>query len=126
VIIDDGPEREPADKGKAHSKDSASKARAIEASGTVRLSLFGPKGQLRGALLDDGTMVRIGPKHTKHFAASLAPGAKLALRGQALTTTHGLVVEAEELGDTPETRKPAKAHEGKQPRNATSPHEQAV
>ena len=40
----------------------------MEAEGRVRLSLFGPKGELRGALLADGTVVRLGPKEAEHVA----------------------------------------------------------
>lgn len=36
--------------------------RKMEAKGRVHLSMFGPKGELRGALLADGTILRIGPK----------------------------------------------------------------
>ena len=40
----------------------------MTAEGIVRLSLFGPKGELRGALLADGTSVRIGPPFSGQFA----------------------------------------------------------
>src|SRR5882724_5876258 len=52
-IIDQGP-----DHHREHPKADHEK---MQAEGTVRLSLFGPKGELRGALLNDGTLVRIGP-----------------------------------------------------------------
>jgi hypothetical protein len=52
--------------------------RKMEAKGTVRLSLFGPKGELRGALLADGTILRLSPKEAKDVAGLLAPGTTVA------------------------------------------------
>src|SRR5207244_11757748 len=52
-IIDEGPEEH-----RQHPKVEREK---MKVEGTVRLSLFGPKGELRGALLTDGTSIRVGP-----------------------------------------------------------------
>jgi hypothetical protein len=72
----------------------------MTAEGTVRLSLFGPKGELRGALLADGTSVRIGPKEAEHIEKLLAPGSTLVVRGDGLETRHGRVIHASEAGST--------------------------
>lgn len=89
-IIDDGPghnrERPPA----AHE--------AMEAGGTVRLLLFGPKGELRGALLTDGTIVRVGRKDADNLEKLLTPGAALAVRGDGVETRYGRVIHAKEAG----------------------------
>src|SRR5262249_38276037 len=58
VIVDDGPANE--DEHEPPHRDG--KPQRTEAEGVVRLSLHGPKGELRGALLEDGIVIRIGPK----------------------------------------------------------------
>jgi hypothetical protein len=94
--------------------------------GTVRLPLFGPKGELRGALLDDGTIVRIGPKEAAQFAELLRPHRSIAARGGGLETKHGTVVSAKEIGsdwsDLRPVSKPApkREHEPAAPASAPS------
>jgi hypothetical protein len=62
VILDEGPAaHEKRHKGN-HDKPKQQK---LDAQGTVHLSLFSPRGELRGALLDDGTVLRIGPKEAE-------------------------------------------------------------
>ncbi|MDN3277554.1 hypothetical protein QWJ07_25035 [Frankia sp. RB7] len=99
-IIDEGPDHD-----RKHPKV---KHQPMAADGTVQMSLFGPKGELRGALLSDGTVLRVGPKEAEHFAALLAPGAKLAARGDGLQTRYGRVIHALEIGPDPERLKPLK------------------
>jgi hypothetical protein len=89
-IVDDGPDHDREHPKREH--------RCGDAAGTVQLSLFGPKGELRGALLTDGTVVRIGPKEAEGIADLLAPGASLAVRGDAVETPHGRVVHGKEAG----------------------------
>jgi hypothetical protein len=91
-IDDRGP-----DKDRRHPKVER---RPMTAEGTVRLSLFGPKGELRGALLADGTSVRVGPKEAERIKQLLAPGSVLIVRGDGLETRHGRVIEAREAGST--------------------------
>jgi len=102
-IIDQGPDH--------HREHPKVDHKIMQAEGTVRLSLFGPKGELRGALLTDATVVRIGPKEAEQVAKLLKPGARLAVRGDGLETRNGRVIHAKEAGSgLPELRpiKPAK------------------
>lgn len=92
-LVDHGPD----DHKKPKHGHRDRQARPMESEGTVRLSLFGPKGELRGALLGDGTVVRIGPKEAAAFAALLRPGARLAVRGNGLVTDHGRVIAVEAI-----------------------------
>ncbi|MGJ5181536.1 hypothetical protein ACQR16_32790 [Bradyrhizobium oligotrophicum] len=89
-ILDHGPDHD-----REHPKHDHHE---IATEGTVRLSLFGPKGELRGALLTDGTVVRIGPKEAADVADLLAPGARLAVRGDGIETRFGRVIHAREAG----------------------------
>ena len=67
--------------------------------GVVARWLHGPKGERRGFLLETGTLVRF-PAHAAEQAEFAAPGVKLVVRGKALDTPHGRVIEAEALGPT--------------------------
>jgi len=105
-IVDDGPGEE-----RKHAK---AEHRALSAEGTVRLSLFGPKGELRGALLADGTTVRVGPKEAEHIKKLLTPGSRLAVRGEGLETKHGRVIHAKEAGPSFEGLSPLKTPKDKE------------
>jgi hypothetical protein len=94
AIVDNGPDGKEEPKPQPRQE----KARKIEAEGVVRISLFGPKGELRGALLDNGDCVRIGPKEAAPVAALLRPGATVAARGDGLESANGRVVTAAEIG----------------------------
>jgi hypothetical protein len=115
-IIDGGPEHD-----RKHLKPDH---RKMDVRGTVRLSLFGPKGELRGALLADGTILRIGPRQAKEVAALLAPGAKVAASGDGLETKHGRVIEVKAIGIEPGSlrpvHKPKPKHDQPKPKH---PHE---
>lgn len=107
VITTEG--REIVDEGPDHDrKHPKVKHEPMSVQDRVALSLFGPKGELRGALLSDGTVLRIGPKEAEHVAALLAPGAKLAARGDGLKTKHGRVIHALEIGANPDKLRPVK------------------
>jgi hypothetical protein len=105
VIVDNGPGRE--DKGEPPHPDD--KPNRVDVEGVVRLSLYGPKGELRGALLEEGTVVRIGAKEAAAYAKLLCPGSIIAVRGADLQTKHGRTIAAEEIGPDRHNLKPAKA-----------------
>jgi hypothetical protein len=104
TIIDNGPN------GDARRKEPR---RTLEASGKVVRTLHGPKGESRGALLDDGTIVHLG-KHAEPSAMKfLAPGCKLAARGEGVDGATGRCLEVRFIGSSstdlrPLDRKPEK------------------
>jgi hypothetical protein len=102
TIIDDGPGPD----GKKREPRHHGKPGQMSVSGTVRLPLFGPKGDLRGALLDNGDMVRVDPKEAARFAECLQQHATLAARGEGLETKHGKIVVAKEIGPGPNDLRP--------------------
>ena len=71
----------------------------MEASGEVLLSLFGPKGELRSALLDDGTSLRMPPHAAAELASYLAPGAHVHAWGRGIRNRHGRTVEVDEIAE---------------------------
>jgi hypothetical protein len=97
------------DKGPDHDrKHPKVEHRKMQLEGTVRLSLFGPKGELRGALLADGTIIRIGPKEAEHLTEFLLPSARIAVSGDGIETRHGRVVQAKEVGSEMNNLRPIK------------------
>jgi hypothetical protein len=108
TVIDNGPEDKHHKKTpKTFPKSAAVKG--LKVAGKVRLSLFAPKGELRGALLEDGTIVRIGPREAQRFSKLLQPGAAVAARGDGVETRHGRVVDGKEIGSDLENLEPAKS-----------------
>ena len=99
-IVDQGPDHD-------HKHPKLEKKK-MSAEGTVRLPLFGPKGELRGALLADGTVIRIGPKEAEQLAGLLAPKAMVAVRGDGVEIKHGRVVDAKEIGTSSRDLHPIK------------------
>jgi hypothetical protein len=96
-IVDNGPDAERA------LKPQKGKPSRLTVSGTVRLPLHGPKGELWGALLDDGTVVRMKAAKTKQFAV----GARFRAPGTALETSFGRVVEIGAGAPRPAAKKKA-------------------
>ena len=97
------------DKGPDHDrKHPKIEHQKMQLEGTVRLSLFGPKGEFRGALLADGTIIRIGPKEAEHLIKVLMPGTKIAVSGDGIETQHGRVIQAKEIGSGMDDLRPIK------------------
>jgi hypothetical protein len=107
TIVDDGPGPDRKDK-KKDAPHHRAKPGTMTVSGVVRLSLYGPKGELRGALLDDGIVVRIEAKEAPHLAEQLRPHATISARGDGLETRHCRVVAAKEIGPDPNHLRPAR------------------
>ena len=62
------------------------------------MALHGPQGDLNGALLDDGTIVRLPPPETDRFASLLQPGQTIVAEGTKLVTAMGKVLDAQQIG----------------------------
>jgi hypothetical protein len=90
--------------------------RDAAAAGTVRLSLYGPKGELRGAVLEDGTAIRVGKKEASAFADVLKPGAALVARGAAIVCRHGSMIDAEAIGADAGHLRPVKNKKEEEPK----------
>jgi hypothetical protein len=94
VILDDGPHAG----GEKHHKPHVER-KPMEAFGEVVLSLFGPKGELRGALLDDGTSLRMPPHAAAELAAYLSPGAHVHAWGHGVKNRRGRTIEVDEIAE---------------------------
>jgi hypothetical protein len=107
-IVDDGPpgENHEHKPGKKHAADAR---KPMEVEGIVRRPLHGPRGETRGALLEDGRIVRIPPHAAESIRNQLAAGKTLAASGQGVTNALGAVVDAEEIGASLAQLKPVKS-----------------
>jgi hypothetical protein len=76
-------------------------AQQASVQGKVQRPLYGPAGDVNGALLEDGTTVRIGPREAYQVASLLTPGQILTVQGWALTTSYGRVIDAQAVGLSP-------------------------
>ena len=71
---------------------------ALSATGRIKAQLHGPRGDLNGALLEDGTIVRLPPPEAERLASTLAVGATLTVQGSGLQGPLGRVIEARSIG----------------------------
>ena len=68
------------------------------AQGQVQQVLHGPTGDVNGALLTDGTQLRMPPPAAYQVAAMLQPGQTVAAQGYVLSTPYGRVMDVQALG----------------------------
>ncbi|MDO9712199.1 hypothetical protein [Paracraurococcus lichenis] len=76
--------------------------RPVDVQGRVQMPLRGPRGEVNGVLLEDGTQVHLPPPEAERFADLFRPGQTLAARGDGLTTPLGTVLEADAIGPGPD------------------------
>jgi hypothetical protein len=112
-IVDNGPpdEEEKGHKHEHHAREA--KRKKMQAEGVVRRALHGPKGEIRGALFEDGRIVRFPPHEAAAISALLASGTRLAVRGDGIETEFGTVIEAHEFGASETELQPLKAKKHK-------------
>lgn len=93
TVVDDGPP--PPRGGPAL---SAEPGLASELQGRVRMALHGPRGEVNGALLADGTVLRLPPPQAERFATLLQPGQTVVAQGSEYANALGKIFEASQLG----------------------------
>ncbi len=79
----------------------ADRGTAMEDSSTVKMPLHGPRGELNGALLADGTIVRLPPPAAQRMAGQLAAGQAVFVRGFGASSPLGKVIAARAIGADP-------------------------
>jgi hypothetical protein len=115
-IVDNGPPKVHEEKGKPGKGEAKPKREPMRAQGNIRRLLHGPKGEVRGALLDNGTIIRVPAGEAERIAPLLSPGRMLAVRGEGLVLELGTVIEAREVGPSAEELQPLKP---KKPKHAS-------
>lgn len=88
-ILDEGPAQ--------HEPPPKPTGKLADVQGQVLLSLYGPKGELRGALLADGTSLRVPPHAAAELTDYLSPGAHVQAWGDALKNRFGRVVDVHDI-----------------------------
>lgn len=91
TVIDNGP-------GAGPGTGPRGARQAISLQGRVQMSLHGPRGELNGAMLEDGTILRLPLPEAARLAALLMPGQAIVVEGDGLTTAIGRVVEVQTIG----------------------------
>jgi hypothetical protein len=71
-----------------------------EVQGRVRMTLHGAQGEANGALLEDGTLLRLPPPGALTVASLLQPGQNVVAEGVGLANPIGKVLEVEQIGPT--------------------------
>ncbi len=71
---------------------------AMQAQGTVKMRLYGPRGDLNGVLLTDGTMIHLPPPEAQRLADQLAPGKTVWASGDGVAGPLGKSIGAREIG----------------------------
>jgi hypothetical protein len=89
TVTDNGPGGPPGPRGAQQ---------ALTATGRIKAQLHGPQGDMNGALLEDGTIIRLPPPEAQRLAAVLAPGATVMVEGDGLSGALGRVIEARAVG----------------------------
>jgi hypothetical protein len=67
-------------------------------SGRIVSALHGKRGEVNGALLADGTELRLPPPEAERFESLLQPGQTVAVRGALLDTALGRVIDVRAIG----------------------------
>ena len=79
---------------------------SVQIHDTVKMQLHGPRGELNGVLLADGTIVHMPPPAAERFATLLVPGQAIAVAGDEVSSDHGHVIAANAIGASKGTLEP--------------------
>jgi hypothetical protein len=66
--------------------------------GRVQAVLHGKRGEVNGAILEDGTILRLPPPEAQRFATLLTPGQSINAQGNGLVTPLGRVIDVQTIG----------------------------
>jgi hypothetical protein len=80
--------------------------------GRIRMPLHGPRGDVNGALLEDGTILRLPPPEAERFTALLQASQTVVAEGVQLTNPIGRVLEVRQIGSSRDQLNPVQAPPG--------------
>ena len=90
TVVDRGPDRGP--------RAMAWADQLTSSEGRVQAVLHGKRGEVNGAILEDGTILRLPPPEAQRFAAFLTPGQSINAQGNGLVTPLGRVIDVQTIG----------------------------
>lgn len=70
----------------------------LSVQGTVLRMTTGPRGEADGAVLDDGTVVKLAPPAAQQFEALLQPGTRIAADGFGTRNQYGMAMQVIAFG----------------------------
>jgi hypothetical protein len=73
----------------------------LTVNGRVREPLYGPAGDLNGALLDDGTQIHIPPGQATALSDTLQAGKVVTAQGYGVSGVYGRSLDAQRIGPGP-------------------------
>ncbi len=71
-------------------------------SGRIATILHGKRGEVNGALFEDGTVLRLPPPDAERLQDWMRVGQSLSVRGDFLDTALGRVIDVQAIGSSPE------------------------
>ena len=80
-----------------------------EVSGKVLTVLHGPRGEVNGAMLEDGTVLRMPPPEATRLTATLAPGQTVVAQGPGIANNLGRMLEVRAIGASRDQLAPVQA-----------------
>ena len=109
TVVDNGPDHPPAPgggfdggpgdgHGPHHRPPPLQAGSPLQAQGVVKMALHGPRGELNGAMLEDGTLIHLPPPEAGRLSAQLQPGQTIAVRGQGVENSLGRSIAAQAFG----------------------------
>lgn len=101
AVTDNGPSGGPPDgpgRGGPRGPRSGADQQQLTAQGRIKAALHGRQGEVNGAILEDGTIVRLPPPEAQRLAAQLTPGSALYVQGQGYAGLLGRVIAARAIG----------------------------
>jgi hypothetical protein len=90
MVIDRGPDRGP--------RATIWADQIMSAQGRVQTLLHGKWAEVNGAILEDGTILRLPPQEAQRFANFLTPGQSINVQGNGLVTPLGRVIDVQTIG----------------------------
>jgi hypothetical protein len=78
--------------------DPRGTGQVLQASGNVKAQLHGPRGDLNGVLLEDGTIIRLPPDEAERLVTQLVVGQPLYVTGRGIDSPLGKVIVATQVG----------------------------
>jgi hypothetical protein len=117
-LLDQGPDNRPDDDEFEQAKHAP-----MSVQGVVRQPIHGPKGETRGAVLEDGRIIRLPPHEAERLSDLFVAGCTIAAKGVGATMSFGTMIEAKEIGVSADAlnpigpKKPKHGPEHKQPKH---------
>ena len=74
--------------------------------GRILQVLHGPRGDLNGAILDDGTTLKLPPPSAWQMSSFLQPGQSVAAQGWSLSNSYGRVVDVQSVTSSQQAAAP--------------------